>query len=103
MNMNLTDFYNHNNFKNGVAEGAKIIANTSHSNEKQKFNIGDHIISTDESHYKIFAEDNAVITDVQKTCYGYYWYIVEYIYIPKGKKKAIEFQDNFKAEELQKI
>lgn len=101
--MVLSDFYNHTSTMQATADGRKIIADTPHYSGKQEFSKGDHVVSTDKSHYKILAEDNAIITEVQQTCYGYFRYTVEYTYTPKGQKKAINFKGHFKSEELQKL
>lgn len=101
--MVLSDFYNHAHVMQAAADGKKIIENTPRYSGKQEFFKGDHVASTDKSYYKISAEDNAVITDVDKTCYGYYWYTVEFDYIPKGRRKPIHFKSDFKGEELRKI
>lgn len=98
--MNFAEFYNHERAKQEAKEGAKIIADTQINSNPPKFNAGDRVISTNKSHMKIFPEDNAWISSMIKTCYGYYWYSVK-IQRPNGK--VTEFPTAFKDEELQKI
>lgn len=106
--MVLSDFYNHVHTMQAAAEGEKIVENTPRYKGKPKFSVEDRVISTDKSRFKIFPEDNAIITDVQQTCDGYFWYTVT-MRTPKGKnkKKLAIYSDIFKKafnpNEIQKI
>ena len=96
--LNLTDFYNHEKFLQGVREGEKLLNKPTPKNtESQKFRIGDHVISSDLSTYTLFASDDAIIAEVHKSANGFYNYDVEYKK-PGCKRKKIRI--NFLEKEL---
>ena len=88
--LNLTDFYNHEKFLQGAKEGEKVIKNTPINTKPQQFKVGDHVISSDLSPIIITLDDNAIIVDYYKTCYGYYVYEVDRIKPGCKRKRIVE-------------